>query len=343
MAAELICGPKFGSFLTTTIIPITAYATMTTCMVIAASYMLGRMLSNPKLTLWSKTEIVQLFVSLASTLLIIMVVGSFCNVNMSEVAQIFGASGSGNIYDAAKGYLSGAALHAHHAITVVRYQLQGYTVLSYFNALKCEYQMGDSTGLGCFFGQGSTTMQPLGGYGTVMAALNFALNSSLMSFFTAMNFAFILMFVYRGFAFMFLPLGIFMRSMPYMRPFGSLMIAVSFSFLIVYPLMLAIFGLMSDVILKEPVDMSKYHEKAYPDHEGAEELATSMAGEAYVHDMYFGDGQDNYVGALNFAATAFIGGVFFPTVAMIAAIASVAYVARLYGDEIDLSRLTQLV
>jgi hypothetical protein len=44
-----------------------------------------------------------------------------------------------------------------------------------------------------------------------------------------------------------------------------------------------------------------------------------------------------------FAATAFIAGVFFPTLALLATIASVTYVARLYGDEIDLSRLTQLV
>ena len=48
-------------------------------------------------------------------------------------------------------------------------------------------------------------------------------------------------------------------------------------------------------------------------------------------------------GAIAFAAYAFIAAVFFPTAALLATIASVSYMARLMGEEIDLSRLTQLV
>jgi hypothetical protein len=158
-----------------------------------------------------------------------------------------------------------------------------------------------------------------------------------------MNFLMILLFVYRGFVFLFLPLGVFLRSMPYMRPFGSLMFAVAMSFLIVYPLMLGIFGLMSDVILDAPVDVGDYDEHVFPEsEEGAEILGSSFGGEDYVYDNYLG-GIDNVGGAMAFAATAFIAGVFFPTLALLATIASVSYIARLYGDEIDLSRLTQLV
>ncbi|MDD5171781.1 MAG: hypothetical protein PHF60_01975 [Candidatus ainarchaeum sp.] len=342
--ADMICGAGFDSFLTGTIVPLVAYATIITATLIAISFMLGRFLSNPKLTLWSKTEIVQLLVSVATVIFIPVVVNTFCTLDMGEVGDIFGISGtSGSVYASAKEFLLGAAVYAHNAATVARYQLEGYTVVSYFNAMICEIQVGGGVGLGCLFGQGSDTIQPLGGYGAVMGALNVAFNSSLMSYFTAMNFLMILLFVYRGFVFLFLPLGVFLRSMPYMRPFGSLMFAVAMSFLIVYPLMLGIFGLMSGVILDPPLDVGDYDESVFPESEqGAEILGSSFGGEDYVFDLYLG-GKDDVPGAMAFAATAFIAGIFFPTLALLATIASVTYVARLYGDEIDLSRLTQLV
>jgi hypothetical protein len=44
-----------------------------------------------------------------------------------------------------------------------------------------------------------------------------------------------------------------------------------------------------------------------------------------------------------FSAYAFIAAVFFPTAALLASLASVSYMARMMGEEIDLSRITQLV
>lgn len=361
MAAELICSGKFNDFLTGTILPITAYATIATMTLIAVSYAVGNLLSNPKFTLWSKTEIVQLFVSVASTLFIAMIVGTFCAADVAEIGGLFGiTTDSANIYESAKDYLLGAGIYSHNAITVIRYQLEGYTVVSYFNALECDYPVGGGVGLGCFYGQGSNNLQPLGGYSASLAALNFAFNSAIMSHFTVMNFAFILLFVYRGFAFLLLPLGVFMRSMPYMRPFGSLMISVAFSFLLVYPLMLAVFGLMGDTILDsangyvpEGISMSDYDESVFPDSVGSSaEMGASVSGPDYVWATYFntpypespGDMDvTQVIAGVGFAATAFIAAVFFPTIALLATIASVAYLARLYGDEIDLSRLTQLV
>ncbi|NYZ74155.1 hypothetical protein H0O00_03355 [Candidatus Micrarchaeota archaeon] len=349
---NMMCGSGagFSPFMTGTILPLVAYATFITAMLIAISFMLGRALSNPKLTLWSKTELVQLFVSAATVLFIPLVVSTFCSVDMGEVGGIFDITdGSGNIYDSAQRYLADTAVYAHNAVTVVRYHLEGYTVISYFNALMCEGQIGGGIGIGCFFGQGSDSIQPLGGYGATMGALNVAFNSSIMSYFSAMNFLFILLFVYRGFVFLFLPLGVFLRSMPYMRPFGSLMFAMALSFLIVYPLMLAIFGLMHGALLiapqnaaGHPMDVASYNEKIFPESETGSELGGSTGGAEYVRALYF-SGNDEVVGAISWAATAFIAGIFFPTLAMLATLASVSYVARLYGDEIDLSKLTQMV
>jgi len=70
--------------------------------------------------------------------------------------------------------------------------------------------------------------------------------------------------------------------------------------------------------------------------------AAAVSGEDVVFDTYFPNG-DNVTGAIIFAANAFIAAVFFPSVALLATIASVVYIARLYGEEINLSRITQMV
>ena len=352
MAGDIICGPEFATFFGTTVMPFVAYAAVVTATIIAVSFMAGRFLNNPKLTLWSKTEIVQLGISLATIFIITTTVNTFCLIDVSEVANIFGLPdpGSKNVYDAAKDYLEGAALYSHNAMTVVRYHLQAYTVLAYLNAFICDFSTGN-IGWGCLFGYGGENQQPLGGYGVHTAALNIAFNSVIIAHFTSLNFIFILLFVYRGFVFLFLPLGIFLRAMPYLRGLGSLFVSLALSFLLIYPFMLSVFYLMKDVIFDGddftplPVGMGSYDESVFPDAEGGAEqfFAVSTLGEGYVKDRYFGSDKENPTGAIAFAANAFIAAVFLPTIALIATIASVTYVARLFGEEVDLSRITQLV
>lgn len=352
MAGNIICGPEFSAFFGTTIMPFVAYAAIITATLIALAFMVGRAINNPKVSLWAKTEIIQLGISLGAIFIITTVVNTFCVIDVREVATIFGLPdpGSHNIYDAAKDFLKGAALYSHNAVSVVRYHLQAYTVLAYLNAFICDFSTGN-IGWGCLFGYGGENQQPLGGYGVQTAALNIAFNSALISHFTSLNFIFILLFVYRGFVFLFLPLGIFLRAMPYLRGLGSLFISLAMAFLIVYPFMLSVFYLMKDTLFDGtdytpmPIGMGSYDESVFPDAEnGAEQFfAVSTLGEGYVKDRYFGSDKENPTGALAFAANAFIVAVFFPTIALIATIASVTYVARLFGEEIDLSRITQLV
>ncbi len=349
----LMCGAPFGDFLSSTILPYVALATIVTAIIIAITFMASRLLSNPKLSLWSKTEVIQLFISVGTVFLITSIVSAFCSIDMAQVNGFFLPSSpipSANIYQSAFNYMNGSMLYAHHALIVTRYHLEAYTVLTYFNAFICDYNTG-RIGWGCLFGYSGDNLQPFGGYGAVSAALNMAFNTTVISFFTSMNFYFILLFVFRGFVFLFLPMGIFMRAMPYMRSFGSLLIAVALAFLIIYPFMLAVFNLMAPVLLDSTtgfapagISMSNYDESVFPNNEGGgSQLGSSTMGEDYVKNTYLGGSTDNVPGALSFAAFAFLGGVMFPTMALLATLASISYVARLYGEEIDLSRITQLV
>ena len=148
-----ICGAGFDSFFNTTIIPFVGLAVVGTSALIALGFMFGRATANPKLTLWARTEVVQLIVSAASVFFIAAIINTFCIIDMAEVANIFGISspGSKNVYDAAEEYMFESANYAHNALTVLRYHLEGYMILSYLNAFKCDFTTGQ-IGWGCLFG-----------------------------------------------------------------------------------------------------------------------------------------------------------------------------------------------
>lgn len=351
---NILCGGAFDGFMTGTILPLVGIAAVTTATLIAISFMAGRALSNPKLTLWSKTEIIQLGISMFTIFIIVSSVTTFCNLNVRSIEEALGlvptAGPTVNIFQAASNYLSDATIYTHNAVIVTRYQLEAYTVLSYFSAFECDWKIG-RVGLGCWFGWGGENLQYFGGYGAVIAALNTSFNGLLITYFTLINHIFILLFIYKGFAFFFLPVGILMRSLPYLRHFGAVLIAISMSFMIVYPAMLAVFSIMGDVLLDRNTNLSpegraeafNNAELDMVDLDQGEFMAMSGAGADTVEDYYIGDGKGDIGYALKFTAYAFIAGGFFPSVALLATIASVSYIARLYGDEIDLSRIVQMV
>lgn len=362
MALTEVCTSAFDSFMFNSMAPLAFAASVAAAMVIAFNFMIGRVLNNIKMLEWSKTELLQLFVSVGTLLITLSLIQSYCAIDMKEIHTIFGINSakatSGSVFNAAKGYMAGAVKYSHNALTAVRYHLEGYTILSALSAFICDMRTG-AIGWGCLFGYSGTQAVPLGNYGSVMSSLNLFYNSALLSFFTSMNFLFILMYVQKGMVLFLLPFGVFLRSVPYLRGVGSLFMSVALAFLFVFPLTLAIFDMMGDTLLDrsngyKPTDVpSKYlDESVFPKNSGAGAAGHSAAGAVaswgkvgeYFEDIYYLDENDNKVNeVIAFAAKAFIAGTFFPSAAMLATIASATFLARIYGQEIDLSRLMQMV
>ena len=348
--AAAVCSADFMGFLTSTIFPLAAYAGIIAATVIAISFMIGQALRNPKITVWAKTEIVQLFMSFISLLLLGTLLGFFCSISMNDIASIFEISYSGpdSMFEAAHDYLFRASTYAHTALTVIRYHLEGYTILAFMGEFECDLATGP-IGWGCWFGYSGASVQPFGGYAALTAALNTAFNSILMAYLMSLNYLMILLYAYKGFAFFLFPIGIFMRSMPYMRSFGSVLMALAISFTIVYPFFLAVFDLMADGLIvydSELVDnfgrMSS--EDVYPDNSaGVGASLASAFSKDYVKDNIYFEHGDEPAKAIAFGGAAFIVAFLFPSVALLGAIASTVYIARLYGEEIDLSRIMQMV
>ncbi len=358
ICASGAASPQFIEFVSTALFPVMAIAAIATTVVIAFSLMIGRVLNNAKLTLWAKTEIVQLFVSIAAVLFLGSMVNVFCAIDMGEMAALFSFpaphSGSVSVFDAAETYLVEAGVYAHNALGVVRYHLQGYTLLSFLSVFLCD--------LRCFFGYSGTNTQAFGAYGSAIGALNIFFNSTLLGLITVISHLFLLLFVYRGFVLLFLPMGVFLRSMPYMRTFGSLLMAVAISFLIVYPLILSVFYLMGDVLVERTTDYvpdedlgwfrrseQKFHNLGGTSTGGAggalwASIQAAFAGGEGLKNDYFPDEHpERPVDAIIFAASAFLAAAFMPTVALIGTIASISYITRMMGETIDLSRITRMI
>jgi len=364
MIEAAVCSPDFVNFLTSVIYPLAGYAAVLTGIIIAVVFMVGEASSNPKLTVWSKTEIVQLFASIVSLLLLSSVFGFFCTLDMKSVAELFGLNypGPTTMFNAAQSYLVGAATYSHNALTVIRYHLEGYTVLAAMGLFKCTNLAGDTGGSvavmvlpflsGCGYGETGDNLSPFGGYAAMNGALTMIFNSVLMSYLMSLNYLMILLYVYKGFAFFLFPIAIFIRSMPYMRGLGSILIAVAISFTIVYPFFLAVFDIMAHDALFNRTSAHQYlsdpslseflDESVYPETSGALMSLGGAFDEDKVYDRYFPSG-DKGAEAIAFGGLAFIAGFFLPSIALLAAIATTTYLARLFGEEIDLSRIMQMV
>jgi len=341
------------------IYPLVAVAAVFMSVIIGISYMLGSLISNPKLTLWAKTEIIQLFISLASVAVIFSGISASCSINMVDVHDLFGlgalttGQASFSMYSAAEGYLVDSGTYIHMVLNSARYHLGAYNILETFGRYLC---MGDESGwvsgfiniIFCLFGNflsvgggTGTSVNPDSGHSLAAPALTVAFNSLQFSYLSALNYLFILKYIYSGFVLFFLPLGIFLRSVPYLRTLGSLLISVAFCFLTVYPLVLSVFYLdliAAQSVLKPDSPALLF---AYEDVGSKVDLGNMFSSSIYG-DVFMGVGDQGFE-VIKLAGNCFLMGVFIPTLALLSAAAAVTYVNRFLGEEIDLSRIVQMV
>jgi len=343
------------------ILPLIAGASTVTVLFIAFGYMLGQALHNPKVSLWAKTEVIQLFMSAVYAVLIFAALQAFCTFNFASVGDLFGldtgAQGALNIFDAADGYLREGAFYIKDVLSVARYHLGAYSIFQMRSLWLCE-EGGVTNILFCIFGSAVANpsggasagigVSPESGYALAAAGMNVAFNSLLFSYLSTLNYLFILNYILSAMIFFFLPLGIFLRSMPYLRGLGSLFMAMTLAFLFVYPSVLSIFYLDligPRVLNPEPSDAFQ----GYINAEGRlEDVGADDLFDTCIYDDLFGENCGNVGGSvemevMQLSGNAFLIGVFIPTLALLAAMGSLAYINRFLGQEIDLSRIVQMV
>jgi len=253
---------------------------------------------------------------------------------------------SGNIFDEAENYLVRAANYSHYAMGATRYYLSAYSIFVYRYSFNCTLW-----GLGCIFGGSGTSYSPLADYGGKFGALNAIFGTTVLYFLTSANMLFILLFTYKGFVLFFLPAAVVIRSLPYLRSLGAALIAVCLSFFIVYPFALSVFSLASDGILFEhrlPFDEGKFKSVSGWSEFAYGSILGAFGTNEYTNDdelkeKFFPDGKDDFLAVLSIAGKSFVVSFVLPSLALASALATVRYFARFYGEDIDLSRISQLV
>jgi hypothetical protein len=348
--------------------------------IIAITYMLGTIINNPKLNLWCKTELLQLFVSIAVVIITFQIITAFCAINLVDIGNLFGFSGGTgqiSLYSGAEGYLVSAGDYIHMVLNSARYTLGAYNILETFGRYLCLNSNNPISGflniIFCLFGNflsigggTGTAVSPDAGHSLAAPGLSVAFNSLQFSYLSTLNYLFILKYIYSGFALFFLPLGIFLRSVPYMRTLGSLLMSVSICFVTVYPLVLSVFYL--DLLSASPVLTPVSPALLYACEDIGSKVgvgdmfSSSLAGNVFsvtnanafnYHDLILGWGflegpattavGDQSFEIIKLAGNSFLIGVFIPSLALLSAVAAVSYVNRFLGEEIDLSRIVQMV
>lgn len=350
-------GSSFNSMISSFTMPVLGYGAVAGGMIIAVLYVISNSINNPKLNLWAKTEFFQLFFSIIATLLALQAINLFCGLDLLPFLRMFPISldpaktaelGSAplNMFDGAELYLQAVAKYNKDLVSSLRYHLGAYNMLESRYLARCSESGAGVNILACLFGGlvggfGGTNyyQSPEGGYALASPALFLSFNTAIFSYLSSLNYLFILKYVFSGFPLFFLPLGIFLRSVPFMRGLGSLMVSFSISFIFVYPLALSIFYtdfLTLDHILSPDIPQD------YVDADIGEKLSTTDYLDADIRDELFDAGSQETV-LMGRTGNGFILAVFIPTIAMLTSIGSVIYLARFIGEEIDLSRIVQMV
>ncbi len=347
MALSSVCNT--GIFFNDILI-LCAISALATVGVIAISYMLGQIFSNPKISLWSKTELLQLFFSIVSVFFIILLIESFCSFNISAVSSLTQnpSQETLSIYGAAEKYFLESGQYIHNSLSIQQYHMMAYNMLLLRGRYDCF--LGPIL---CLFGNSMISYSPYAWASASIGILNISLNSTLVAFMSNLSFLFVLEYSTSGFVMLFLPIGIFLRSLPYLRSLGSLFIAIALCFMIVYPLLLSIFYLILGDILNDaeiPEDMKGFLDMSRVVSKGDTSSAVSasfdVGSDDYI-DRFLSDDvnlrsmQETEI--FKMAGNSFILGVFIPTLALLGTIVSVSYIGKLLGEEIDLSRIMRMV
>ncbi|MCX8197211.1 MAG: hypothetical protein N3G80_02760 [Candidatus Micrarchaeota archaeon] len=355
--AAPICGASSKAEL----IWLAALAALATAILIALVYMAGEIMQNPRLLTWAKTESSQIFASIIIVGAVIGMIELFCSIQIGEVASIF--TPLPKIFQPykEKSIYDGAIIYLEKLMDIARSNFQGLRYLAGAYEIRISYTKMVCKG-NCFISLVGYNEAEHGGETLHLALINNLLNSATISYLTAAFEYFTLQYILNGLFLVLLPIAIILRSLPFMRQFAGTIVAICISLYIMYPAMLVfnasiVPGVAPPSLLFSSctcagVDIFAYENgratvgckgranECY-DEEALARAGLEMAGFGasprlpHVPNSIDGDVKAN---ALIFIIT-----VFFAAFNFIVIVAFARGMARLLGEEVDISKLGQMI
>ncbi|MFA5105839.1 MAG: hypothetical protein WC506_02665 [Candidatus Micrarchaeia archaeon] len=323
---------------------LTGLAALASAAMIALGFMLGQILQNPKILVWAKIEMGQLAVSAMIVILVVAGLNVFaCNLAFSDVKQFTGINdasinslgipNNANLIDASKDYGRWLVGFNHDVLVKIRSNIGKIELRAAFSRWECGSDAGGF--ISCLVGGAGNSVAKYSGEYTISGMLGGLLNTVSAAYLSSIFILFTLEFLTSGLFAYFLPIGIMLRSVPFMRGFGGALIALVLVMYVGYPVMM-----MANLFLWYPSYSSMdVHAKL-----GTAPNELSPIGDNAVSALINGPPDIDPTPDLIFlSTTSFFVTMFLPAINFIVLAAAARSLSRMLGDEIDISRLAQMV
>ncbi len=304
-----------------------------------SGWIFGRFSRFPLATdVWAKEQIAHIIIS---ALLIVFAVGLLQFACSDTLASIFDVSAS-NMFEGAQDYLDDQADLAYKSMTAFRYNMGVAEIRSSQSRWESRAEFGIFGG-----GQG-TSYSPHSGQRSYVSIFNIGMNAGTMYLLNIYFMYYVMNYIFYGLAFMF-PLGILLRSFPFVKNIGNALIALSFGLFIFFPFML----MFNDATWGEYIEVNKPSTYGFNseldtniNYYTIEEQDPATRNPWYLADKEYSPSQDSLpaLGPLaKLSAQSFIGTVFLPAINWIIIIVLIKEISKLLGQEIDIRRLARMV
>ena len=207
---------------------------------ISIIYMLGKITNNPKLDVWAHDELPQLFFS---ALFAIFILG-FLNLGtmykasaLSELTNFTVQNGEMCIYDYADAYLDDMAAYVHNTMRITRI----YNIMAGFISTIWKYECKS---VWCFLAGQGVGLNPDAWVSLISSVLNAQAYTTTVALLGLLAQKYLLQSFMNGGFLLIIPLGLVLRSIPFARRVGGVLLAIGAGFIVFFPTLLVIEGLV---------------------------------------------------------------------------------------------------
>jgi len=307
-------------------------------MAIALAYMVSQIIHEPRLSEWAKAQAPQLLSSCLIFLLVAFLISLGCGVQIGEFTNWMGNSRIDpalTAYGASFKYLEWGADKTETGITFIRAKMGALNIRATTTTFNSAFPMGALGGSG---------YPNSGDYATAgVHATLLQLNTSFLLSIMFQYFCLLLFTSKAGIFLLLLPIGLTLRSVPFMRGFGGALAGLAVALYLCYPLLLALSYLMLDGIAPAYDVDTVISGAGITDLAGAVKYENSFAGHKFLHDDPEIKYVNNTAASFKFTAFNFLRAVLLPLFGMAVTVGFARDLSKLFGDEIDANKLVQMV
>ncbi len=307
-------------------------------MVIVFMYMIAAFFQKPDATANAKLELYELAVTAAIFVVVFLLLNGMCSVKTGWIFPGAGATSivgtttswaDKSIYYSASNYLME---FADDTLGWMSAQYGLYMFIDFVTSMELS-----STPMGI-----GATMRPTSGLGAVVKpVLNNAFTAEAVAVVTTQAQVYVMDFGTYALLKYLLPIGLVLRSWIMTRRIGGTLIALTMTFLFIYPLIIIpTYAIVNDSLMSSI---------GYVKGAAAANVFNAMTVFKLFLELTFKWiwGPDFLLGyallAMPVIAKVFIGGVFMPLFTTLIAVTTVRYLSRALGEEIDITNLTRMI